>query len=163
MRYAEHELSIVAAREKNLGQINALIARSKAFWHWPADYLERALQLHRILPSELKRIHGFELWTREALVAFASLDPSRSTPLLDNLWVEPEYIGRGIGALACRHIFRSASQRGWSEILVMPDRPSEGFYAKMGFTDSGQRVPSRIPGGPPFSIYRVSLLHERKT
>lgn len=40
---------------------------------------------------------------------------------------------------------------------MLPDPPSEGFYLRMGFEDSGKRVPSRVPGGPLFSVYRLRL------
>jgi len=35
-------LRILAAREECLLHINALIARSKSYWSWPADYLSTA-------------------------------------------------------------------------------------------------------------------------
>jgi hypothetical protein len=33
-------LCVVAAREESLAHINALIARSKSYWDWSAEYLE---------------------------------------------------------------------------------------------------------------------------
>ena len=159
MLYGDRELSVLCAREKNLARINELIARSKSHWDWPADYLERALRLLRVLPGHLERTHSFEVWAAQTstLVAFFSLDASGSQPLLENLWVEPRYLGRGIGTFACKHIFRFASQKGWTEISVMPDPPSEGFYAELGFVDTGERMPSRVPGGPVFAVYRIRI------
>lgn len=159
MEHLEAELTIVGAREANLAQINALIARSKSHWNWPQAYLERALSLHLVTPDYLKRAASFEVWTSAPpeLVAFFSLDTSSTIPMLDNLWVEPSYIGKGIGRLACNYVVDLALRTGWSEVSVMPDPPSEGFYARLGFRDTGERVPSRVPGGPLFSVYRIHV------
>jgi hypothetical protein len=39
----------------------------------------------------------------------------------------------------------------------MPDPPAEGFYKHLGFVDTGERVLSRVPDGPLFSVYRLRL------
>src|SRR5581483_12437588 len=90
-------------------------------------------------------------------VAFISVVESDARVVLDNLWVRPELIGRGIGRRACEHVFRLVRKRGWTQLWVVPDPPAEGFYVKAGFSDTGERVPSRVPGGPAFSTYRIQL------
>jgi hypothetical protein len=42
-------------------------------------------------------------------------------------------------------------------LWVVSDAPAEGFYRKVGFVDTGERV----PGGPVFSVYRVQLQSRR--
>jgi GNAT superfamily N-acetyltransferase len=83
--------------------------------------------------------------------------------VLDNLWVTPEQIGKGIGRRACERVFQLAREQGRPELWVLPDPPAEGFYVKMGFSDTGERVPSRVPGGPIFSTYRIQLSDEPPT
>jgi len=39
----------------------------------------------------------------------------------------------------------------------LPDPPAEGFYSLLGFVGTGEQVPSRVPGGPLFSVYRLRL------
>jgi predicted N-acetyltransferase YhbS len=75
--------------------------------------------------------------------------------LLDNLWVTPDLIGNGIGRRVCEHVFRLAREQGWTQLWVLPDPPAEGFYLKTGFFDTGERVSSRMPGGPLFFVYRI--------
>ncbi len=152
------ELLIVPAREESLPAINALIARSKAYWTWPAGYLEQALELHRIDADYLRGHHNFEvLDTRNELVGFFALAASDNNIVLDNLWVSPERIGHGIGRRACEYAFQFARDHGWTEVWVVPDPPAEGFYLRLGFVGTGERMPSRVPGGPLFSVYRLRL------
>jgi GNAT superfamily N-acetyltransferase len=153
---------IIAAREGSLVAINTLIARSKAHWNWPAGYLEKALPLHALRATYLRDNYCFEvLGARDELLAFFSVVSSDARIVLDNLWVQPELIGRGIGRRACEHIVRMARALDWSELRVLPDPPAEGFYLKAGFFDTGERVPSRVPGGPVFSVYCMRISAEQ--
>jgi GNAT superfamily N-acetyltransferase len=100
--------------------------------------------LHRLKAAYLARTHCFEIRMGAGLlVGFVSADSSSLVPLLDNLWVAPEFIGKGIGTVACGHIFKVAREQGWKELSVMPGPPAEGFYARVGFSVTGERVPSR--------------------
>jgi len=49
---------------------------------------------------------------------------------------------------ACVDVFQVAREKEWADLWVLPDPPSAGFYLKVGFSDTGERVPSRVPGGP---------------
>jgi GNAT superfamily N-acetyltransferase len=154
-------IRIIGAAERSPAEINELITRSKAHWSWPAGYLERALPLHRVTPAYLRSNHCFEVFdAHDKLIAFFSIVVGRARVVLDNLWVTPELIGNGIGRRACEHVFQLARERGWTELWVLPDPPAVGFYVKMGFSDTGERVPSRVPGGPIFSTYRIQLSDE---
>lgn len=158
MRETPSGIRIVRAREDSLAEINALIGRSKAHWNWPEGYLEAALPLHALSLAYLRSNYCFEvLGKRETTVAFFAVVASGARVLLDNLWVTPELIGRGIGRQACEYVLRLARQQDWTELWVLPDPSAEGFYGKVGFSDTGERVASRVPGGPVFSVYRISV------
>jgi streptomycin 6-kinase len=151
-------LCVVAAREESLADINELIARSKSYWDWSAEYLERALPLHRLDTAYLRSNYCFEILTVDGeLAAFASIAVASVRITLDNLWVRADLIGQGIGRQTCEHIFAFARTRGWTELWVLPDPPSEQFYKRMGFSDTGERVESRVVNGPVFSVYRIQL------
>lgn len=152
------QIAIVPAREVSLEEVNRLIARSKAYWKWPEEYLSRAIPLHRITPSYLSSNRCFEVVTRRAdLLGFFSLSEGNGRAMIDNLWIEPAHIRRGIGRAAVHFVFELARACGWPHLWVLPDPPAEGFYRALGFSDTGERVPSRVSGGPVFSVYRISI------
>lgn len=152
------EIRIIHARDQSLGEINALIARSKRYWNWPPAYLETALILHALTSDYLKTNDCYEVVaTKGALIGFCSVVADDPRVMLDNLWVTPSLIGRNVGRRTCEHLFRLARQRRWKALWVVPDPPAEGFYRKVGFVDTGERVPSRVPGGPLFTVYRVQF------
>jgi N-acetylglutamate synthase-like GNAT family acetyltransferase len=154
-------LCVVAAREESLAHINVLIARSKSYWDCPAEYLEKALPLHRLDTAYLRSNHCFEILNVNGeLAAYASIAVASARITLDNLWVRPDLIDQGIGRRTCEHIFAFARTRGWTELWVLPDPPSEQFYKRMGFCDTGERVKSRVVNGPVFSVYSTQLARE---
>jgi GNAT superfamily N-acetyltransferase len=158
MPYDLRGMHIIPARNESLAGINALIAGSKAYWDWPSEYLEKALALHVVDSAYLRAHYCFEaLGAQQELVAFYSVVVSESRVVLDNLWVSPDLIGSGIGRRLCVHLFRLAREQRWCELWVVPDPPAEGFYLKAGFSDTGERVPSRVRGGPVFSVYQIQL------
>jgi GNAT superfamily N-acetyltransferase len=155
---SESTLVVVPAREACLDGINALIGRSKAYWDWPAGYLEQALVLQRIDAEYLRGSHSFQILDgQNELVGFFAVAAGNNRIVLDNLWVTPERIGQGIGRKACEHVFQLARDHKWTALWVVPDPPAEGFYQRLGFVDTGERRPSRVPGGPLFSVYLLRL------
>ncbi len=152
------EVRIIPAREESLARINDLIVHSKSYWKWPADYLEKALPLHEIDLSYLRGNQCFELLdVNDQLAAFLAVAISDERVVLDNLWVRPDLIGKGVGRRACEHVFRLAREYAWMDLWVIPDPPAAGFYKRMGFSDTGEQVPSRVPGGPMFTVYRIRV------
>jgi GNAT superfamily N-acetyltransferase len=155
---AHVEILIVTARERSLAEINSLIASSKSYWTWPADYLEAALPLHILTIDDLRRNHCFEVLAPHGrLIAFYSVAADAPRVVLDNFWVAPDLIGRGVGRKMCEHLFGFSREQGWTDLWVLPDPPAEGFYRRVGFTDTGERTPSRVPHEPVFSVYRLRL------
>jgi N-acetylglutamate synthase-like GNAT family acetyltransferase len=151
--------TFIRARAEKLASINDLIARSKAHWPWPEDYLVRSLSLLKVTPQYLSKAVSFEILDSDRkLVGFLSVEErDTSSGLLDHLWIDPSRIGKGLGSLACDHAFGVARQEGWTALFVLPDPPSAKFYERKGFRDTGERVPSRVQGGPTFSLYCVAL------
>lgn len=151
------QIAIVPARETSLEDLNRLIARSKAYWDWPEEYLSRALSLHRITSFYLRSNRCFEVVTKHGeLLGFLSLTVGNGRVVIDNLWIDPGHIRRGIGTMAMHFVFELARACGWAHLWVLPDPPAEGFYRVLGFSDTGERVPSRVSGGPIFAVYRIS-------
>jgi len=150
--------TICPAPPTRLAEINDVIARSKAHWPWPDQYLSAALPLLRISEDYLDRNPSVvALGSDDAILAFGSLATDGGQTYLDNLWVRPDRIGLGLGRHLCDYLLDCAREHDFEALWVLPDPPAEGFYLKRGFLDTGERVPSRIAGGPVFSLLRIQL------
>jgi GNAT superfamily N-acetyltransferase len=51
---------------------------------------------------------------------------------LEDLWVEPQWIGKGLGALLFRHAAARARERGCMRLEWEAEPYAVGFYERMG-------------------------------
>lgn len=61
---------------------------------------------------------------------------------LDHLWVEPQHIGTGVGALLFNHAVRTVRSMSGLVLNIASDPHAEAFYLRMGAIRVG-KVPSR--------------------
>lgn len=147
-------IEIFQARYESIEAINHLIKNSKSFWDYPTSYLENALPLLMVDAAYLSANMSFEIRINNKLVGFFAFALKGSERHLDHLWIQPTHIKMGIGNEAMLFIDTLAKKYNWSEIFTYPDSPAENFYLKNGFVDTEIRIPSRIEGGPQFSIFK---------
>lgn len=91
-----------------------------------------------------------ESWAAEldqGPVAFYTLLEKDSAAWLENLWVVPELIGKGIGRELFLHAVDLARWRGYTLLQLEADPNAAGFYEKMGMHKIGERK-SDVEGQP---------------
>ena len=91
-----------------------------------------------------------ESWAAEldqGPVAFYTLLEKNGTAWLENLWVTPERIGKGIGRELFLHAVDLARRRGYTLLQLEADPNAAGFYEKMGMHKIGERK-SDVEGQP---------------
>lgn len=82
------------------------------------------------------------------IVGFYSLQRSRPRSWeLDNLWVMPERMNRGIGRALLNHALETAARGGASEVTVDADPNAAPFYIQCGAVRRGE-VAVPIAGHP---------------
>ena len=109
--------------------------------HW--GYPERWMELWR---SELTFDAGYfeanESWAAEVdgqPVAFYTLLDKEGMAWLENLWVGPGYMSRGIGRRLFQHALQLARRRGYRILHLEADPNAAGFYEKMGMHKISER------------------------
>lgn len=56
---------------------------------------------------------------------------------LDALFIDPDYIGKGLGKIIWKHLLNKAKELGISEFTLDSEPNAEGFYLKMGAINIG--------------------------
>jgi GNAT superfamily N-acetyltransferase len=87
-------------------------------------------------------------------VAWASLLPQGDVCVLEDLWVEPEAMGRGVGTKLFQLAAERARDLGASRMEWEAEPNAVGFYEKMGGRLVGERVSS---WGRTLSVMGVDL------
>jgi GNAT superfamily N-acetyltransferase len=65
---------------------------------------------------------------------------------LDALFIEPEYIGKGIGRMLIEHAKEQAERLGVVKIVIQGDPNAEPFYIAIGALPCGTRESGSISG-----------------
>ena len=80
-------------------------------------------------------------------VAFYTLLEKNGTAWLENLWVTPEHIGKGIGKELFLHAVDLARRRGYTLLQLEADPNAAVFYEKMGMHKISEQH-SEVDGQP---------------
>ena len=71
-------------------------------------------------------------------VAFYTLQDKDDIAWIENLWVLPKYIGKGIGKRLFIHALSRARKYGYSKLQLVSDPNAIGFYTRMGMKKIGE-------------------------
>ncbi|MDQ0463390.1 GNAT superfamily N-acetyltransferase [Caulobacter ginsengisoli] len=129
-----------------LAALSDLCLRSKAWWGYDAAFLAACLGELTLTPEELDRdaIIVAELSGRPAGVAQVAVTDREAS--LEKLFVEPEAIGEGLGALLFDWCAAAAAERGADHMVIESDPGAADFYRRMGARDDGLAPSGSVPG-----------------
>jgi GNAT superfamily N-acetyltransferase len=97
-------------------------------WANGGDYSDEALRTRDVYVAEVEG----------RAVAWAALvRKSETDSWLDDLWVEPEAIGRGVGTALFRQAAERAKERGAKRLVWEAEPNAVGFYEKLGARATG--------------------------
>jgi len=118
---------------------------AKAHWGYPERWMERWRPQLTFTPDYFEADESWAAEIDHAPIAFYTLQVRPTGAWLENLWVSPEFIGRGIGRMLFLHALESSRQRGYKRLQLEADPNAVGFYQRMGMKRIGERV-SEVEG-----------------
>lgn len=138
-------IGIRAAHPTDAPRLTAIAHAAKRYWGyseelmalWDAD-LTVSLQFiddHRVFCAVLDG----------EIVGFYALSRQGEAFELEHMWVDPQHMGAGVGALLFEHAVQTVRSMGGSVLNIVSDPHAEAFYRRMGASPVGQ-APSKIPG-----------------
>jgi GNAT superfamily N-acetyltransferase len=75
----------------------------------------------------------------DEILGFAAIRELKGENMLDQLWIEPKFIGKGFGRLLFLEAVQKAKALGWTKFTIASDPYAEAFYIKMGAVRIGER------------------------
>lgn len=127
---------------------------AKGYWDYPEAYFETWKNELTISPDYIEKndVHVYQLGRTVAgyysivnLPEDVAISGIRLTKgfWLEHMFVNPPKIGKGIGSKLFRHLVKRCEEVGISEVGILADPNSRGFYEKMGCLYVGE-FPSTI-------------------
>ena len=140
-------MNIRPAQGHEAEALTAIALKAKAYWGYPADTLESWKLELTVSTQTVTSRPTFVAVIRDEIVGFYSLSPSHDAWKLEDLWVLPRFMDRGIGRALLAHALETALRGGASSVTVDADPNAESFYLACGGVRCGE-VPAPIPGEP---------------
>ncbi len=120
--------------------LSQLALRSKGHWGYPPEFLEACRAELTVRPEQLADVVVAEV---DGVVAGFRLLAGAE---LDALFVDPPFIGAGIGGTLLTEVLATARERGIPAVRLDADPGAEPFYAKYGARTVGVTPSGSIPG-----------------
>jgi GNAT superfamily N-acetyltransferase len=129
------------ARADEAAELSALALRSKAHWGYSAEFLAACAAELAVDPARIDQVVVATVGGRVA--GFRRLVVTGDSAELEALFVDPAFMGRGVGELLLRDALAAAGPR---TVGLDADPDAEAFYAKYGAVTVGRSPSGSIPG-----------------
>ncbi len=137
------------AKPQDADLISRLAVRSKSYWGYSKEFIEACREELLVTEQLIKsdKCHYVIVESKERLLGYYAIENScKQEYELEALFVEPEYIGQGIGKALISHAKNSVKKLGGKSLVIQGDPNAEKFYLAVGAKKIGSRESASIPG-----------------
>lgn len=136
-------MDIVRAISSDSDVLTEVTKKSKDHWGYGAAQIEAWGDALKVINEYIEANNVYKLQDNQTIVGYyAYFSEDAETVRLDNLFVLPEYIGRGLGKLLLEDFLERTKGDGAHRITVHSDPNAEGFYKAFGFKTIGYKETS---------------------
>jgi len=152
----DNQITIRRARPDEHALLTKISFASKRYWKDPEEYFEVWKKELTITQAYIESNTVFAAETREGVVGYLSIVHVPKDFMagqtfvqrgywLEHLFVQPDYIRRGVGSRLMSFARVWCVQNGIDRLLIFSDPHSRGFYEHLGASYMGEMA-SSIPG-----------------
>ncbi len=147
--YMKPNLTIIRAVPGDASALSELTKLSKDHWGYGAVQIALWKEELTILPEYIAQYPTYNLLVDGTLAAYYSYKLLEETTvvLLDNIFIHPDYIGKGYGQLLMEDFFARTTLPVVTKFRLYSDPHAETFYQRFGFVTVGQHqssIPNRF-------------------
>lgn len=140
-------ISIRPVRPEEANALTQIALAAKRHWGYPERWIEIWTPQLTFTSEYFDRNESWVAVENGNPIAFYTLLEANEMTSIENLWVMPEYMGKGVGRQLFLHAATLARGRGYKVIQLEADPNAVGFYEKMGMYKTGERL-SEVDGQP---------------
>jgi GNAT superfamily N-acetyltransferase len=134
------------ANARDSEDLTLLAFRSKAYWGYSEEQMEQWRDELMVTEAFIKEREVHMIIKNESLAGFYGYLPLDEQEVkLEFFFLDPDFIGQGLGALLLGHSIKTAQEAGYESMVLDADPNAEAFYLKHGFDVIGQ-LESSIKG-----------------
>jgi GNAT superfamily N-acetyltransferase len=127
-------------------EITALARRSKGYWGYDREVLDRMREMLAISAEQIRAGHVVVVDRDGVLLGYYQLGGEPPHGELMDMFLDAAVIGTGLGRMLWDHATSSARERGFHSLTLESDPHAEPFYLRMGAKHVGERevAPGRL-------------------
>lgn len=133
-------MEILRATPANASQLKTIAVAAKGYWGYAAEPMAQFSAEVMSNPQRLTTDDIYVAMVDSCIVAWYGVTRAMPTAMLDDLWVAPDYMGRGIGRALFAHAVDTVREWGASALELDADPNATRFYERMGCEVIGETV-----------------------
>ncbi len=134
------------ARPDEAELLSDLAVRSKGHWGYDADFLAASRVVLTLTADAVVAERAVVAEVDGVVAGFYTLYGEPPAGVLNHMFVDPPYIGAGVGRALWAHAVDTAERLGLRRFTIDADPFAESFYLAMGAKPSGSSPSSVMPG-----------------
>jgi GNAT superfamily N-acetyltransferase len=134
-----------AGTRHDVERLTSIAHAAKRHWGYPESWIAAWRQDLTMTPEIIERDDVRAATSDGKLAGFIVLALGLRSMELEAMWVDPEFIGRGIGRALFEHAVERTSSKGVATLEITSDPNAESFYRHMGAERVGA-VPAPVLG-----------------
>lgn len=119
--------------------LTSITKKSKAYWGFSEDILKEWEHLLTVTKDYIEKNNVYKLVQNEEIIGYYSyLLTDEKTIKLDNIFILPEFIGKGFGKILMNDFLENTKQLDIDKITLDAEPNAENFYKTFGFETIGK-------------------------
>lgn len=119
--------------------LTSITKKSKAYWGFSEDILKGWEHLLTVTKDYIEKNKVYKLILNEEIIGYYSYSfTDEKTINLDNVFVLPEFIGKGFGKILMNDFLENTKQLDIDKITLDAEPNAENFYKTFGFETIGK-------------------------
>jgi len=133
------KIEVRRALPEDAAALSHIASSAKAYWGYPEHWMETWKPQLTFPPDYFSENESWIAELENIPIAFYTLQEKNGIAWIENLWVLPEHIGKGIGRQLFLHALSRSREMGYLIIQLEADPNALGFYQKMGMYKIGEK------------------------
>lgn len=140
-------MEIIPARPADAPTLTAIAHAAKRHWGYPESWIKAWRAELTFTPEGILDHPTFQAVDNDNTLGVYSLNLDGINAELNDLWIHPSAMGRGIGRALFEHAQSTAQSLGATRLHLASDPHAEPFYLHLGMTRFGEKD-ATIEGHP---------------
>ncbi len=148
------DIEVHRAKSTDSEILKRIAIESKSYWGYSENIILQWAKTPIITPESIEKDIVYAAYFNLCIIGWYRLLIRLPVVILEDLWVLPDYIGKGVGKTLFKHAIRQAKLSGAERLELDADPNAEPFYTKMGCQVVGQSM-SEWGRAIPHMVYNL--------